>query len=807
MLIEQKKRGPKKGANTNSGKVTKPRRKSVTMTPRIAVECEEDGDSTDDEEVEEYDIDESNPLGEDEGLFDMMDSTFEMGQQAEDDGVFPFGLPSPVESPTETPDLANPNPAPNLLSSPLTPLLLGSSVPLLQELADTAPTLAEAGPSALGDSSIITPSILKDSYMSSADMYFGDAMGSNFGGIDLNSLNFGGNDMGSFASTPPTQSQQLPMAALAATSYDAAEVKPQPQPFAPTASTAFFSTPFLFGPIGLTIPELPNLLPDFYLHLISLFFTYFHPTLPLIHERTFFENLVPVNNHHPMLLNAMYAIGCLYSRHPQLYQAPFGSPQKASEYFATRAVNVVPLGQMSSGKKSSQSVESLSTCVATLLLAVGDFGARKQGRTWTHAASGCRVAQKFDLAYDKTTDDFFSLFNGTKRQEVYGTPEERKRAWWGALLVDSFSNLSTGLPMLISESDYANTMLHSDASVSRDSSNLTMEYSRILSSDAGSQSHEQSHDTWQPFFSTATSNSIFGSAPISFGSDVQHMLTPMSDAAHLVQASFLLRRVVRFCSSRDFSSGAARNPCFAAFLPPPTSVVQMHLALVAWYERLPAALQLIGNLEKVFCGDAQNDATTPNERLSAPAVTVNLMFLMALAVLHQRDTCSASSQQERIIHQLKTYPLSTSTTSNPNLLTSLDVILGVYRAQCHILRRVYRGQTPSAATTAPPPELVASPMIPCFLAPAAVVLLEHPTYAAMLLRDSHSRRDSMSYNSGYATNDGKDVAATVEPLESLLLPALDNVAQVWATSSSYSANLRGLVEVVKGRWRKTKVQL
>ena len=385
------------------------------------------------------------------------------------------------------------------------------------------------------------------------------------------------------------------------------------------------------------------------------------------------------------------------------------------------------------------------------------------------------------------------------------------RAWWGALLVDSFSNLSTGLPMLINESDYANTMLHLDASVCRDASNLAMEYSRILSSDAGTQLQMQSHDTWQPFFSTATSNSIFGSAPISFGYDVQHLLTPMSDAAHLVQASFLLRRVVRYCSSRDFGSGTARNPCFAAFLPHPTNVLQMHLALVAWYEGLPPAFRIISNLEKVFCGEGQIDAASPNERLSAPAVIVNLMFLMGLAILHQKDTCSAASQQERIIHQLKTYPLSTSTISNLNLLTSLDVILGVYRAQCYILHRVYKGKMPSAASTTPPAEIVASPMVPCFLVPAPVVLLEHPTYAAMLLRDSNGMasggRDSMQWNGNVASTESKDFAASVEPLEGLLLPVLDNVAQVWATSSSYSANLRGLAEVVKGRWRKAKVQL
>lgn len=58
---------------------------------------------------------------------------------------------------------------------------------------------------------------------------------------------------------------------------------------------------FLFGPVNLTIPELPGLPPELFLHLISMFFTYYHLTLPVIQETQFFENLIPLNKHHPML--------------------------------------------------------------------------------------------------------------------------------------------------------------------------------------------------------------------------------------------------------------------------------------------------------------------------------------------------------------------------------------------------------------------------------------------------------------------------------------------------------------------------
>lgn len=43
-----------------------------------------------------------------------------------------------------------------------------------------------------------------------------------------------------------------------------------------------------------------------------------------------------------MLLNTVYAIGCFYSRSPYLYQNPFYTPQKAVEYFISKALAATP---------------------------------------------------------------------------------------------------------------------------------------------------------------------------------------------------------------------------------------------------------------------------------------------------------------------------------------------------------------------------------------------------------------------------------------------------------------------------------
>ncbi len=51
-----------------------------------------------------------------------------------------------------------------------------------------------------------------------------------------------------------------------------------------------------FGPNALQVPELPNLMPEFFLHLTAMFFTYFHPSLPVLDELRFLENLYPLMN-------------------------------------------------------------------------------------------------------------------------------------------------------------------------------------------------------------------------------------------------------------------------------------------------------------------------------------------------------------------------------------------------------------------------------------------------------------------------------------------------------------------------------
>jgi hypothetical protein len=179
---------------------------------------------------------------------------------------------------------------------------------------------------------------------------------------------------------------------------------------------------FLYGATNLTIPELPGTPTTFYMHLISMFFTYYHPSMPIIQESVFLENLVPANKHHPMLLNTIYAIGCHYSRSPYLYQSPFYTPQKAVDYFIARALAATPAPE----SWSLISSNSISISQASLLLSSTDFQTSKS-HTWMMVGMTIRLNQKFEMQSEKTSHDFPSICNGISKFHVDCSTEERKR--------------------------------------------------------------------------------------------------------------------------------------------------------------------------------------------------------------------------------------------------------------------------------------------------------------------------------------------------------------------------------------------
>jgi hypothetical protein len=172
----------------------------------------------------------------------------------------------------------------------------------------------------------------------------------------------------------------------------------------------------------LTITELPGIPSTFYMHLISMFFTYYHKSNPILQESIFFENLVPRNRHHTMLLNTIYAIGCQYSRSPHLYQTPFYTPAKAFEYFINRALSNTPPPEV----WASISANTIEICQASLLLASCDYRLQKS-HTWMMFGLSIRQAQKYEMHTASVSHDFLSICNNLPKFHVSCTKQERQR--------------------------------------------------------------------------------------------------------------------------------------------------------------------------------------------------------------------------------------------------------------------------------------------------------------------------------------------------------------------------------------------
>ncbi|KAI8812513.1 hypothetical protein BJ742DRAFT_850227 [Cladochytrium replicatum] len=567
----------------------------------------------------------------------------------------------------------------------------------------------------------------------------------------------------------------------------------------PTISSSFSSSSSasnLFIP-DLAVNDLPRLPSEFYLHLISCFFTYFHPCLPVLEERIFFEDLIPENNHHPMLLCAIYSIGALYSRHKLIYQAPLYSPQRANEYFANKGALALP---SSSEGKPGRGFEQLEVCQASLILSFSEYGNRIGERQWMFTGMGCRLAQRLDIPFEETTDDFFSFFNGRTKPAISCTKAERKRTWWACVIIDFYNSLTTGTTFLINEGEYIATLLDTESLLVHevgvvDSSNpLGSRTASLLSLEDPSAAEK-----WKEALSGYPSPTAFGDndtcrflARLSPGKfQIDHLFSDPSETLFFVQLNFLVRTIMRHNASR---SSNARNPTTSSgayllsLISSTPDTARLHDTMVAWYEKLPVPFRLFNGLD-AFTGRASDldiKCLVPaSERLSPICIATNLLYYGGLALLHQRRAIGTNNISGS---SAGTFRLSTSAVSR-GLYSSQQICAIAYKAQCFILRRVYRTNGVHLSADSPTPvELVATPMMHCFLMPTVLTVLSCPQYATYIVRHE---------TEAFATGSGG--AMDLEPAAGVLLPAMENMAKIWVRAGVYANNLRGLLSVARSR--------
>ncbi|KAJ3160406.1 hypothetical protein HDU86_000740 [Geranomyces michiganensis] len=520
-----------------------------------------------------------------------------------------------------------------------------------------------------------------------------------------------------------------------------------------------------------------------HLHFVILFFTFFHPTLPIVDERNFLAALLSPSEQARTgspslaLLNAVCSIGVLYSARRDAL-APLGGRHRASADFA---------------RASHAALHPSGDLVARCLLDVRKFGCalENEDNDWELFASAWRLAQKMQLCNSKKVETLFAVINGTGRETT--SPElvtyaERKRVWWGLFTLDTFVSLSTGYDVSIDEALYMSSLLDSESfevavthPLAGEKREVELRYANSRRSVVQQRIPDRSSDpalpnmypqqvyqgqpsrpaaneaSWGLILGGYPEDSIFGpgsqtptgTAPSGLNpppDPLSHLYTPLSKTHPHVRISIFLRKVMRLLGC----------PLL------PTQIVSLHAKTVQLIPSFPAGIQRYLNLGNAASLTA-TDAAPP---VSTICVHTLLMFFATLSLIHQSATADVVTTHAIGGHAGAAY------------MTSLQICGAVYRLASKLIQDVYTSRpTP---VPRPPHELVSSPFAATLLSAIAVSLLATP-----------KARELVSQTSEGGT--------ALPALEEAVLPALEDMAAVWPRAASYARQLRGWMQVVKMR--------
>ncbi|KAK7469014.1 hypothetical protein VKT23_003510 [Stygiomarasmius scandens] len=239
--------------------------------------------------------------------------------------------------------------------------------------------------------------------------------------------------------------------------------------------------------------EIASYLPPIELqeHLLSVYFTFVHPTFPVIHKHIFYDALrsgpptlhsdsPPViaqaqtpesdslsttssssssspYNRRPrrvpaLLLFAMFSIAARYSNHPSISAKPSSVDSShmwaAGDEYLEQAQKILDRVYTNSRP---------STCQALLLMGYREIGIGAMAQAWTYVGMAIRMAQ--DLGMHRCADRWARAGLGGR---LFGDHElqERRRIWYTCVIMDKYVSAYIGRPLMIFERDF-DTMLPS----------------------------------------------------------------------------------------------------------------------------------------------------------------------------------------------------------------------------------------------------------------------------------------------------------------------------------------------------------
>ncbi|KAH9847011.1 fungal-specific transcription factor domain-containing protein [Lenzites betulinus] len=210
--------------------------------------------------------------------------------------------------------------------------------------------------------------------------------------------------------------------------------------------------------------------------LLELYFTYVHPALPIVHKRTFMDDFRNGNMNEdspysgesgysdgaspiststplgprrrrvpPLLLLAMFSLAARYAAHT----APEAPPPADGGAMWTAGD-----GYMEDAKvllDRTYAASRPSTCQALLLLGYREVGIGAMAQAWLYVGMAVRMAQ--DLGLHKSAESWTA---GGGRAPLFARAalQERRRVWYGCVLMDKYVCTYIGRPVAICERDF-----------------------------------------------------------------------------------------------------------------------------------------------------------------------------------------------------------------------------------------------------------------------------------------------------------------------------------------------------------------
>ncbi|KAI9106076.1 hypothetical protein DFS34DRAFT_602126 [Phlyctochytrium arcticum] len=551
-----------------------------------------------------------------------------------------------------------------------------------------------------------------------------------------------------------------------------------------------------FHNISVHVPSptatiMPSLGPqvDLLTHLRDLGLCFHNLTVP---NTPFAPN--PRDTFHPAILNALYANGASISSHPDLF-TQYGSRWNAMRTFAARAEEAL----MAKGMEATTGMTQAMFMLGGLNYELDDGW--KACKWIVEGCNLCTIKQ-----YDRSTNHvgIYAILHGQDEEPVNHLSAEfretRWMTWASAVLYDSYSNLASGFPAVVMETDYPELL-----------------YDRRPWEDQNFYNERKAREAEADrvrLMTTPPTGSLFHDS--GWGSNAEGLFRGVgrppgqsaTDMTRMLQVLFLVRRTLRHVARSkirvdpvpDRGNLQLGADVVTRMLPLPSEKVWLHESLVQWLSSLPYQCRGFDSLAAFRKGDSVTPAPTDAhyDWMINPSGIHNLgLVLVSLAILHfpgskrPTDTLTPdpSQQQTEKIYRVDSF------TGPPIRVTGPQVVTLARRALTYMFKSVH-GSRPVALSPAPlrttpdyaanlrdtpfspsspsvPPVLCTSPMIALITLLIVCAELSCPASPAILQE---------------CLND----VCTVH------LPILDNMGRVFPMAVRYAARMRAIVGGVVG---------